>query len=308
MKLQQLHVLVTVIDEGGIRAAARQLHLSQAAVTKSMRQLEEQAGVVLLRRGSRGVEVTEAGEKLLARARIVTRQVALARDELQQMAGEDAGQVRIGVTPYVTLTALGEAFHWFRQRYRNVAVELIEGLMVRVLPRLRDGTLDLAVVAPDVGELQGDEFHVQRLAHAHQAVVVREAHPVLKNPTPAALAAQEWVLPSPSTGRQNRISAMFAQAGVEPPTRVVVCETLAALTLLRNSDAVAVMPEPLRGHPESRGIVAVAQSGLTPADVELLLLARPDVPLTPAAEFFGYCLAQVIASQARASRGSTPAG
>ena len=58
MKLQQLQVLVAVIDHGGIRAAARQLHLSQAAITKSMRSLEESAGTPLLVRKSRGVGLT----------------------------------------------------------------------------------------------------------------------------------------------------------------------------------------------------------------------------------------------------------
>ncbi|WBY01229.1 LysR substrate-binding domain-containing protein [Ramlibacter tataouinensis] len=303
MKLQQLQVLVHVVDHGGIRAAARQLHLSQAAVTKSMRLLEEVAGVSLLRRGSRGVEPTEAGEKLLARARLVTRQVELAQEELRQLAGEDEGRVRIGLTPYVTLTALGEAFHWFRQRYREVKVEFSEGLMRRVLPRLRDGTLDLAVVAADVGELQGDEFSVRRLSRARQHIVVREGHPVLTQPSAALLAQQEWVMTHPiPADRQNRVWAMFALAGLEPPERVVVCETLAALTLLRNSDAVGIMPEPLQGHPESRGIVAVPDCGLTPTDIELLLLARPDIPLTPAAEFFGHCVAQIISGEAGAAR------
>ena len=135
MKLQQLQVLVAVVEQGGIRAAARALHLSQAAVTKSMRLLEEEAGVPLLLRRSRGVDLTEAGARLLARARVITRQVALARDDLRQAAGEDAGSVRLGVTPFVTLSGLGEAFRWFRQRYQDVQDG---GQRVVSLPLMRD--------------------------------------------------------------------------------------------------------------------------------------------------------------------------
>lgn len=291
MKLQQLQVLVAVVEHGGIRAAARGLHLSQAAVTKSMRLLEEEAGVPLLLRRSRGVDLTEAGTRLLARARVITRQVALARDDLRQAAGEDAGSVRLGVTPFVTLAGLGEAFRWFRQRYRDVQVQLIEGLMARVLPGLRAGTLDIAVVAADVGELGGDEFLCRRILQAPQHVVLREGHPVLADPNPRALATQEWVFTQPiASGQQPRIDAMFALAGVEPPRRVVLCETLAAMTLLRHSDAVSLFPAPLLGHPESRGIVAIDPCALRPCDVELLLLTRPDVPLTPAAAYLAHCL------------------
>lgn len=152
MKLHQFEALVAVVDHGGIRAAARALNVSQAAVTKSMRLLEDEAGTPLLIRRTRGVALTEAGQRLLARARVITRQVSLACEDLHQAGGDDVGTLRVGLTPFLNFTALGETFSWFRQRYRNVQLQLIEGLMLRVLPKLRDGTLDIAAVAADVGE------------------------------------------------------------------------------------------------------------------------------------------------------------
>lgn len=301
MKLQQFEVLLQVVEQGGIRAAARQLHLSQAAVTKSMRLLEDEAGVPLLIRKSRGIALTQAGQRLLARARLISRQVALAQDELRQSSGEDAGTVRIGVTPFLTLTALGPAFDWFRRRYRKVEVQIIEGLMARVVPGLRDGTLDIAAVAADIGELRGDEFRSRRILRAPQRIVVRAGHPALTEPTARSLAEFEWVLTQPlAGGLPPQLAAMFAAAGVAPPARVVLCETLAAMTILRHSDAVSVMPEPLLGHPESRGLVAIAGAPLQPSDIELLLLTHPEVPLTPAAAYFEHCLASVCAGQASA--------
>jgi hypothetical protein len=99
-----------------------------------------------------------------------------------------------------------------------------------------------------------------------------------------------------ASAQSPRVDAMFALAGVGPPSHVVLCESLAALTILRNSDAVSIFPEPLLGHPETRGIVAIDNAPLRPCDIELLLLTQPDVPLTPAAEFFAHCLSS--ASQA----------
>ena len=293
MNMQQLKALVAVVETGSIRAAARSLHLSQSAVTKGMRLLEEDAGVPLLVRGSRGVVLTHAGQRLLARARLVTRQVSLAREELRQIAGDDGGNLHVGLNPFVTLTILGEAYRWFRQRYRNVQIEFIEGLMSRVLPRLRDGTLDMAMVAADVGDLQGDEFHIEHLQRIRQRVVVRKGHPVLQAPTAAALVEYEWIFTRPTAGDLRPcVSAMFALAGVAPPARMVVCEALQAFTLQRNSDAVSLMPEPLLGNPETRDIVAIDNTVLQPFDLELAMLTRPDVPLTPAAEYFAHCILQ----------------
>ena len=74
----------------------------------------------------------------------------------------------------------------------------------------------------------------------------------------------------------------------------------------RNADVVSVLPAPLLGHPETRGLVAIAQAALVPDDIELLLLTRLDVPLTPAAEFFAHCLASVV--RASPQGGGGPAG
>ena len=177
MKFHQLQALVAVMRCGGIRAAARDLNLSQAAVTKSLRQLEDECGVALLLRRSRGVDLTPQGQRLHERARLITRQIELAQDDLRHSLGDEQGLVRVGLTPYLTLSALGQAFDWFRRRYPRVQVQLIEGLMTRVLPCLRNGTLDLAFVAADAGELNDHEFQFTHVCNTRQLIVAREGHP-----------------------------------------------------------------------------------------------------------------------------------
>lgn len=297
MKLHQLQALVAVVTQGSIRAAAREMHLTQAALSKSLRQLEEDAGVALLVRQSRGVLLTEAGQRLHTRARLVLRQLALAEDEVRQHQGQEAGAVSVALTPYLMYTVLGEAFVWFRKRYPRVELRLMEGLVTRVLPALRDGSLDFAIVA-DSGDVSGQEFAAERLRQERQQLVVRAGHPVLAAPTPERLAALEWVLPGPlSQGLDARFQAMFAQAGVPVPTCITRCDAIAAMSLVRQSDAVSVMPEPLLGQAESRELVAVP-SRLQPTDIALVLLSQPDVPLTPAAAYLARCLTDAIRAQA----------
>lgn len=296
MKLQQLQILMAVVECGGIRAASRCLHLSQSAVTKSMRALEEVAGVPLLIRKARGIALTAAGERILARARVIARQIDLAQDDLRQMAGEDAGTVNLGITPLLTMTGLGLGFKWFRQRFRNVDVRIMEGLVGRVVPRLRDGTLDIAVVAADAEEqTHFSEFNARKLQRTTQTIAVREGHPILATrPSAAELAALEWVLTAAITSQATSpVARMFINAGVALPTRIVVCDALAALSLVRNSDTACVLPSSLLGLPETRGMVEIKDAPLMPGDIELLLLTQRDVPLTPAAEYFAHCLTEV---------------
>lgn len=295
MKLHQIQALVAAVEHGSIRAAARELHLTQAALTKSLRLLEEDSGVALLIRKSRGVVLTEAGQRLHARAQLVMRQVALAQDELQQAQGHDEGTVRVALTPYLMLTVLGEAFGWFRKRYPRIQLRLIEGLVARVLPGLRDGTVDFAIVA-DSGDVTPQEFQSTRLKKDQQTLVVRAGHPVLRQPTAAKLVELEWVLPGPlSQGMDEGLLAMFKQAGVALPRQLTRCDAMAAMALVRQTDALSVMPAPLLAQPEGHGLVALSLRSMQPPDIELVLLSPPDVPLTPAAAYLARCLMDAIA-------------
>ena len=134
LRLHQLRALVGVAEQGGIRAAARHLHISQAALTKSLRQLEDVAGVTLLLRSARGISLTEAGQRLLARAHLVTQQIELAGEELRQTEGGQQGRLRVALTPYLILQHLGPLYREFRQHYPQVTLEFVEGLASRVLP------------------------------------------------------------------------------------------------------------------------------------------------------------------------------
>lgn len=145
------------------------------------------------------------------------------------------------------------------KRYPAVESTVSEGLITRVLPGLRDGSLDFALVA-DSGEVPRNEFSCEHLLHQPQVLAVRAGHPVLANPTAAALAACEWMLPGPSSSSRvsDYLLGMFERAQVAPPTLVTRGDAMAAIALVRSADIVSVMPLPLLQQPETRGIVAGA--------------------------------------------------
>jgi len=292
-----LHWLSVLAQQGSYTAAAARLGVSKAAMSQRMAELERAARVPLVQRTTRSVRLTEAGQRLHARAQLVTRQIALARDDLRQTLGQEDGEVRAGLTPYLMLTVLGETFHWFRKRYPRVELRLMEGLLTRVLPALRDGSLDFAILATS-GEVSTQEFAVTQLQVNPQVLAVREGHPLLKRCNAAQLAALEWVLPGPmAVGMDPATANMFAQAGMAAPAQITRCDALAAMALVRQSDAVTIMPTPLLGRPESHGLVTLPQTVLQPPPVAVLQVSRPEVPLTPAAAYFAPCLNDAISGR-----------
>ena len=110
MKDHCLRALLAVAETGTIRSAARALSLSQAALTKALRELELEMGVELLTRSHRGVRLTEAGRILHDRARAARHQLLIAETEIRALSGAVPEKLSIGVTPMVALSVLPDVF------------------------------------------------------------------------------------------------------------------------------------------------------------------------------------------------------
>ena len=145
MKLHQLQALVASAEAGSIRGAARALGLSQAAVTRALRELEASERLPLLVRAPEGIGFTDYGRALLTHAKLVLNQLEHAHNDLARMRGRVEGRLSVGVTPWVTMTFLAETVRLFRTRMPDVRLELYEGLMAVAQPLLRDGSMDFAL-------------------------------------------------------------------------------------------------------------------------------------------------------------------
>jgi DNA-binding transcriptional LysR family regulator len=146
--LRQLHYLLAVVDEGGIRRASRQLHLTQPSVSQALRQLEGELGVELIRRSTRGTELTEAGAEFVGYARDILDRAYAARAAMRRRAEQRSCRLRIGLLAGVIaageLTApILERFH--RER-PDVEVELRDiGFCDQAAPLLAD-EVDAALI------------------------------------------------------------------------------------------------------------------------------------------------------------------
>jgi DNA-binding transcriptional LysR family regulator len=151
MKIHQLQALVTVADAGSIRASARLLGVSQAAVTKALRELEKDQQLTLLSRSPSGVSFTEAGQTLLGHARLMIGQLERANEDLAKLRGDQTGKLAIAITPLVMLTFMAETITLFRQQMPKVRLEIFEGLTAVAVPRMREGAADARRVAGLIG-------------------------------------------------------------------------------------------------------------------------------------------------------------
>ncbi|PAJ77515.1 LysR substrate-binding domain-containing protein [Burkholderia ubonensis] len=290
MKYHQLKAFVTVADEGSIRAAARRLNVSPAALTKAVKELEHALGVSLVVRTARGVQLTGFGQQLQVRARLIVAEMQRARDDIEQAQGATTGLVAAAITPAAAVTILPDAFRAFRRRFPVARVSFIEGFPGVALPRLHDGSLDFAV-AVVVPELLAAEFDHAELYASRSLIVARNGHPLASATSLAELVDADWLMnPSPESSTQALFNCFVAH-GLPVPSRIVECPSFGlAHSLMTGSDLLASMPEQLLDADWARDrLVVLPIRDRLPA-VSVQVVTRRDSPLTPAASMLLDCL------------------
>lgn len=145
MDLAQLRTFLAVAEAGGISAAARARNLSQPAVSLQIKALEEDLGVALLHRRSRGVTLTEAGEALRGHARRALDAVTAARAEVAELRGLRRGALSLGVTDAAATRILPPVFTAYHRRYPGIEVSVEVGSTAPLLDGLRGGRFDLVL-------------------------------------------------------------------------------------------------------------------------------------------------------------------
>lgn len=237
-----LTLLATIADAGSLSAAARACGLSQPALTKQLRRLEEAAGVALFERGVRGVQATEYGAALLPRARIIRAQALQGAEELAQLRGRREGQVRIALSHLATIALLPGVLQAFRAAWPDVVLRIEPPAFPDRIAGLREGALDFAVVTLTKDPL-GAEYLVRPLCATSVVAAVRAGHPLRNARSLAALGAAQWAMPNPQSSTAQTVAAAFERLRLPPPRCPVTCDTLTGLeVLVAASDLIGAFP------------------------------------------------------------------
>lgn len=284
MKHQQIRALVQIADTGSIRAAARQMHISQSALTRAMRELEEDVGAELITRSYRGVTFTPAGNALLQRARLILETMERARDEVKQILGGSGAKVTIGVTPVVATTMLPGIYRQFMQQMPEANLKLTEGLLTGIIPDLIEGRLDFGVAIASQNELP-QELVFTPLCPVRSCVAARTDHPLINATDWHSLLQQRWVLNLTHGSSANHLLDWLDQQNLPRPRHIVSCTSpLLMLEMMRRTDLIGYGPvQFLQDEMAAKGVATFAIEPQPPANILGIIRVR-GVPITPAAQ------------------------
>ncbi len=291
MELRHLRYFVRVAEEENVSRAALKLHVSQPALSRQVRDLEEELGFPLLERTAKSVRLTPAGRVFLVEARAALRRVEEGVQAARAVATGQRGELHVGYAPSLTARILPPALRAFQAEFPKVRVRLHDLSTEEMLAGLRAGELQLAfIVRLGPKMLRGLRF--EELARDSFCLAVAPGHPLARRRTVslAQVAREPLVTYSRKDYPEahHQLEDLFAAIGHKPR---IVEEHDSVSSLIAGIEAgagVAIVPESLTctagprlklipfSPPLQPLIIGAAwlRARLAPADERFLALAK----------------------------------
>jgi DNA-binding transcriptional LysR family regulator len=240
---RKLHHFIAAVETGSVLSAAERVHLSQPALSRSIRGLEASVGVPLLERHPRGVRPTVYGEVLLRHALLLRSQVRLALSEIDALREGREGHLRIGVAPSFQRILPAAVARLLTIR-PQLTFDFFEGTYDVVAKQLLAGDLEAAFTLFPAGEPE-EGLVLQPLLASEFRVVMGASHAFARRRRARLrdLAAVPWVMVSRPWSLLVGVREIFHRAGVMPPAKCVETDSVPIVKeLLRSGGFVALLP------------------------------------------------------------------
>ena len=193
MDVAQLKMFTAVAEEKSFTAAAERLHVSQSAVSRQLKLLEEELGTLLFHRGKRGASLTDSGQILLAAAHRIAQEIQDVSAQISETQTLQRGVLRIGGGMTVCLFILPKLLRKFRARYKDVDLHVTTGSTEAILRLLRSRDIEIALLTLPMVE---PDLVVQKVLKEEMVVMTAPRHPLTRKRSvdPRAMARHPLIL------------------------------------------------------------------------------------------------------------------
>jgi DNA-binding transcriptional LysR family regulator len=231
LRLQDLHVLFTVVKLGSMAKAAQQLGVTQPAVSKVIADLEHTLEVRLLDRGRRGVEPTMYGKALLKRGTAAFDELRQGVMDIEFLTDPTSGELRIGCSDPFAAANLPPILYTFSRRYPRVGLSVIE-----IAPPISDpAALEDRKCDIILGRMEGRPAKSPFAEHVNVESIYEDRLVVAAGSKScwarrrkidlAELCSAPWVLPGKNTWNYHLVAEAFQSRGLPMPTIILLAQS-----------------------------------------------------------------------------------
>ena len=253
-----LRCFLAVLEHRKLTTAADELCVTQPALSKSLKKLEDELGVPLFQRTPAGMVPTTYGLTLGRRARMIHLESLGARSELQMMREGGYGSIIIGIGPMWSVHALPAVVADIVKNYPNTHVKIISGVLDTLLPQLLKGELDVVIASLDFPD--HPDLVKEHLIDTEHVIVAQHGHPLSarEHVTPGDLLDYPFVGFADDYAGIARMDKFFASHGMQSPGLAVESSSLEMLlSLLACGDFIASFSAPILNRGEQFGICRI---------------------------------------------------
>jgi DNA-binding transcriptional LysR family regulator len=241
LDVRQLEMFRAVAEEGGFTRAAQRLHVSQSAVSRQVKLLEEELGVLLLHRTGKGVSITGQGELLLKAANRIHRDLQDVAWQISETQKLQRGLLSLGGGMTVCMYVLPRLLKRFRSLYQDVELRVTSGTSEAILRLVRNhqvdlGLLTLPIVAPDL--------EVHPVLKEEMVVVTAPRHPLSRERTvePRSLARFPFILFERGSNTRKILDEFFLEQEIAPSVAMETENVEIIKAMVASGLGVSVIP------------------------------------------------------------------
>lgn len=247
-------------EEANISRAASRLNVSQPAVSRQIKDLEDELGVTLFEREHNGLRITSAGESALAHAREILRQCSVMSEAMSAIAKRSqAVSIKVGFLPTALPGFLAEGMRRFNRTYSNVCVQIFEMTPGEQEAGLRNGEIDVALIGDPGTEIRRD-FQVETVRKTEMAIVVPDDHRLAgrKSVDLSELGNDVFISLSEKhfPSRPQLLADLFSRAEIDPEVAIHANGLSELLGLVGGGAGVAMAPADMEQLPHG-GVVFI---------------------------------------------------
>ena len=288
MKLQDLHVLMTVVKAGSMGKAAERLNTSQPSVSRSVAELEHALGVRLLDRHRQGVQPTEYGRALLDCGVAIFDDLRQGVENIEFLADPASGEVRIGSIIPLAAGFISAVIDRLSRRYPRIVFRVMATDAETLHRELCERHIDLVMIKR-IGPFSDEQFSFETLFYDSYVVVAGARHPWARRRSIALaeLARQSWVLPPPETVSGAVVMDAFRASGLDyPRVTVLTLPSEVRASLLATGRFLTLFPTSVLRFSAERPALKVLPVELPVAPVPVGIVTLRNRTLSPVAKLF----------------------
>jgi len=279
-----LNAFLTIARLGSVGAAASALSLTQPAVSRTLRRLEQDLGVQLFLRHSTGMELTAFGQSLLPHATLLETGLHRALEEIDLLRGASKGSARVGILPSLVPDILPAVLNRVRAKLPGIQLHIVEAPNHQLTRALLRGEIDFALAAVP-SELTDDSIRVTPLVNDEICIVTRATHPIAKkkSATLKDLREHSWALQERGGPIWRRFQTLFTSANLDLPAVMLTANSVQTLkSVIISSDLITMLPRISIRTEEKNKILRPVPLSTARWKRQLAVLRRSNGPTLPA--------------------------